>query len=164
MHDALQDGRTFRLFNVIDDFNREGLTIDVDFSLPAERVVRALDQVIEWRGKPAVLRCDNGREFIATTVQAWLKDHNVGTHYIEPGSPWQNGYCESFNSIFRDSCLDQWAFESVAEARAVVGQWREEYNDIRPHGSLGGRSPAQYIKERSTDRSATSTQLKQGAA
>jgi len=162
VQDQTIDVRSFRCLTVVDEFTRESLAVEVARSLTSVDVERVLAALVEERGAPGCIRSDNGREFIATTVQKWLKVHNVGTHYIDPGSPWQNGYCESFNSIFRDSCLDQWAFESVAEARAVVGQWRQEYNDIRPHGSLDGRSPAQYIKERSTDRSATSTQLKQG--
>jgi transposase InsO family protein len=98
-------------------------------------------------GKPGCIRSDNGPEFVARAVQDWLAEQSVGTHYIDPGSPWQNAYNESFNSIFRSTCLDRWAFESVGEAGAVIGQWLEEYNTIRPHGSLNGRAPAQFIED-----------------
>ncbi len=110
-------------------------------------VVRVLAELMRRHGKPMCLRSDNGPEFIARTVQAWLGERSVGTHYIDPGAPWQNAYNESFNSIFRTTCLNRWAFESTGEARAVIGQWLEEYNTIRPHGSLNGRAPAQFIED-----------------
>ena len=88
-----------------------------------------------------------GPECIANSLRKWLEEQSIGTHYIDPGSPWQNAFCESLNSIFRTTCLDRWAFESVLEARAVIGGWLSEYNMIRPHGSLGGRSPAQFVAD-----------------
>lgn len=97
MHDSLQDGRNDRLFNVIDDFNREGLTIDVDFSLPAERVVRALDRVIEWRGKPTTLRCDNGPEYVSNARKLWSEKRGIRLDFIQPGNPQQNAYIERYN-------------------------------------------------------------------
>ena len=96
---------------------------------------------------PEHVRSDNGPEFIAAAVKEWLAEHSIGTHYIDPGSPWQNPFNESFNSIFRMTCLNRWDLESVTEGRAVIGQWLDEYNTIRPHGSLGGRSPAQFIED-----------------
>jgi transposase InsO family protein len=102
--------------------------------------------LLKTYGRPLCLRSDNGPQFVAMAVREWLKERGIGTHYIDPGSPWQNAYNESFNSIFRMTCLDRWAFESVSEAQAVIRQWLEEYNTIRPHGSLVGRSPAQFIQ------------------
>lgn len=101
MHDQLQDGRSFRLFNVIDDFNRESLGIEVDLSLPSERVIRALNQFIEWRGKPRTLRCDNSPENISGVIQAWAARHGIESSYIQPGKPQQNAYIERFNRTVR---------------------------------------------------------------
>ena len=103
IHDQLEDGRSFRLFNIIDDFNREGLTIDVDYSLPAERVRRALDQVIEWRGKPRQIRCDNGPEYISVVLATWAEDRGIELCFIQPGNPQQNTYVERYN---RTVCYD----------------------------------------------------------
>ena len=132
---------------MVDEFTREGLAIEVRRSLTAGDVVQILAWLIHQHGRPVCIRSDNGPEFIASAVKDWLAEHSIGTHYIDPGSPWQNAYNESFNSIFRITCLDRWAFESVLEARAVIGGWLSEYNMIRPHGSLGGRSPAQFIED-----------------
>ena len=101
MHDQLSDGRSCRLFNVIDDFNREGLTIDADLSLPAERVIRSLEQIIEWRGKPKVIRCDNGPEYISQKLAAWADKHEIKLAFIQPGNPQQNAYIERFNRTVR---------------------------------------------------------------
>ena len=101
MHDQLEDGRSFRLFNVIDDFNREALGIEINFSLPSERVIRALRQIIAWRGKPKVIRCDNGPEYISATLQRWADDWGIKLEYIQPGSPQQNAYVERFNMTER---------------------------------------------------------------
>lgn len=158
--DRTMDGRSFRSLAIVDEFTRENLVIETARSLTSTDVVRVLARTVAEKGTPQCLRSDNGPEFIATAVQEWLKTASISTHYIEPGSPWQNAYCESFNSIFRDTCLDRWAFESVQEARLVIEHWRQEYNTIRPHGSLGGRSPAQYIEGWSSDRPEPSTQLK----
>ncbi len=131
---------------MVDEFTREGLAICCGRSLTATDVICTLKVLMSRHGKPICLRSDNGPQFVATAVQAWLAKRRIGTHYIDPGSPWQNAYNESFNSIFRTTCLDRWAFESVAEAQAVICQWLEEYNTIRPHGSLAGRSPVQFIQ------------------
>lgn len=101
MHDSLEDGRAYRLFNVIDDFNREGLGIEVDFSLPAERVIRSLDQIIEWRGKPQSLRCDNGPEYISAALLSWAENHEIRVEHIQPGKPQQNAYVERCNRTVR---------------------------------------------------------------
>jgi putative transposase len=111
MHDQLEDGRSFRLFNVIDDFNREALGMEIDFSLPSERVIRALKQIIAWRGKPQVIRCDNGPEYISATIQSWAKAWGIKLEYIQPGKPQQNAYVERFNRTVRYEWLSQhyWA-------------------------------------------------------
>ena len=101
MSDQLWDGRSFRTLNVIDDFNREGLAIDVDFSLPAARVVRSLDQIIEWRGKPSMIRVDNGPEYISSTLRNWAEKHKITLSYIQPGKPQQNAYVERYNRTVR---------------------------------------------------------------
>jgi len=147
VHDQTIDGRKLKCLTVVDEFTREGLGIEIARSLTAADVIRILAWLIRQHGQPMCIRSDNGPEFIAEAVKDWLTEHSISTHYIDPGSPWQNAYNESFNSIFRITCLDRWAFESVLEARAVSRQWLEEYNVIRPHGSLGGRSPAQFVED-----------------
>ncbi len=117
MHDQLADGRCFRLFNVIDDFNREGLAIDVDFSLPALRVIRSLNQIIEWRGKPQVIRNDNGPEFISHQMKAWAELHQIKLKFIQPGNPQQNAYVERYNRTVRYSWLSLYLFESIGEVQ-----------------------------------------------
>jgi putative transposase len=106
MHDQLSDSRSYRLFNVIDDFNREGLAIEVDFSLPASRVIRALDQVIEWRGKPNRIRCDNGPEYISNLLADWAKSNGIELAFIQPGNPQQNAYVERYNRTVRYDWLN----------------------------------------------------------
>ena len=145
--DQTDDGRRLKCLTVVDEFTRQGLTIDIGRSITAGDVIRSLDQLFHRHGRPACLRSDNGPELVAEAVQTWLKEKHVDTHYIEPGSPWQNAYSESFNSIFRTTCLDRWVFSSLTEARVVVNQWLEEYNTIRPHGSLGGMNPEQFLQQ-----------------
>lgn len=145
MHDRLEDGRAFRLFNVLDDFNREGLGIEVDFSLPAERVIRTLDQIIEWRGKPHALRCDNGPEYISTTLQAWATEHDIRLQYIQPGKPQQNAYIERYNRTVRYDWLGQYLFESIREVQAFATRWLWTYNHERPNMALGGITPKQKL-------------------
>jgi putative transposase len=117
MHDPPSDGRAIHLFNVIDDFNREALGIDVDFSLPALRVIRSLNQVIGWRGKPMVIRCDNGPEYISDVLQAWAQKHSIRIEYIQPGKPQQNAYVERFNRTDRYEWLAQYQFDSIIEVQ-----------------------------------------------
>jgi putative transposase len=117
MHDQLEDGRTFRLLNVIDEFNREALSIEVDFSLPAERIIRTLDRVIEWRGKPRALRCDNGPEYISVCIIAWAVKHGIRLDHIQPGKPQQNAYAERFNRTVRYESLAPQLFASIAEVQ-----------------------------------------------
>jgi putative transposase len=145
MHDQLLDGRSIRLFNVIDDFNREGLTIDVDFSLPATRVVRSLDQIIEWRGKPSTIRCDNGPEYISTILARWAKKHDIRICFIQPGQPQQNAYIERYNRTVRYDWLAQHLFESVAAVQEFATQWLWFYNHERPNMAIGGITPIQKL-------------------
>jgi len=141
MHDQLRDGRRFRLFNVLDDFNREGLAIEVDLSLPAARVVRALDQLIEWRGVPKVIRSDNGPEYISETVRQWAIRRGIRLEYIQPGKPQQNAYVERYNRTVRYDWLAQAWFDSIAEVQASATRWLWTYNNERPNMALGGITP-----------------------
>lgn len=145
MHDQLADGRSFRLLNVIDDFNREALAIDIDLSLPAERVVRALDQVIEWRGKPATIRSDNGPEYIGRTMTEWAAKKGIKLNYIQPGNPQQNAYVERYNRTVRYDWLGHYEFESIAEAQDYATRWMWTYNHERPNMALGGITPKQKL-------------------
>ena len=131
MHDSLADGRGFRTFNVIDDYNREGLGVEVDFSLPAGRVIRALDQIIEWRGKPVAIRCDNGPEYISGQLIEWAEKRQIALHYIQPGKPQQNAYVERFNRTLHHEWLDQHLFESVQQAQETTTQWLWRHNTER---------------------------------
>lgn len=145
MHDALEDGRSFRLFNVIDDFNREGLGIEADFSLPGERVVRALNRIIEWRGKPSAIRCDNGPEYISATVTQWAKQQGIRLDYIQPGQPQQNAYIERYNRTVRYAWLSQYLFETIEEVKEFATRWLWSYNNERPNMALGGITPMQRL-------------------
>ena len=145
MHDQLSDGRSFRTFNVIDDFNREGLSMEVDFSLPAQRVVRALENVIEWRGKPAAIRCDNGPEYVSQFLVDWACKNEIELKFIQPGNPQQNAYVERFNRTVRYECLNQNIFESISEAQELATSWLWTYNNERPNMALGGLTPRQKL-------------------
>ena len=144
--DQTEDRRTLKCLTVVDEFTRQALAIRVGRSLTASDVVRILGELFRQPGRPACLRSDNGPERVSKAVRSWLKERQVDTHYIEPGSPWQNAYNESFNSIFRTTCLDRWLFGSLTEARVVIRHWLDEYNTVRPHGSLGGMNPEQYLR------------------
>lgn len=146
MHDQLEDGRCIRLFNVIDDFNREGLGIEIDFSLPAERVIRALSQIIEWRGKPTVLRCDNGPEYISSKLQIWAKQEGIRLNYIQPGKPQQNAYIERYNRTVRYDWLNQHLFKSIEQVQNYATAWLWSYNNERPNMGIGGITPIQKLQ------------------
>jgi putative transposase len=146
MADRLEDGRAFRLLNVLDDFNREGLGIEVDFSLPAERVIRSLNRIIEWRGKPVSIRVDNGPEYVSGKLIAWAEKHHISIRYIQPGKPQQNAYVERYNRTIRHEWLDQHIIESIEEAQDYATQWLWTYNNERPNMALGGITPAQKLK------------------
>ena len=163
MSDTLNDGRSIRTFNVIDDFNREGLAIDVDLSLPSARVIRSLEQIIEWRGKPLALRCDNGPEYISQTLKDWTIKQKITLLYIQPGKPTQNAYIErfipkghkfhpndktvwfSFNRTARHEWLDLHVFESIEQAQILATNWLWSYNNERPHTAIEGVPPRQLL-------------------
>lgn len=144
--DSLADGRTFRTLNIVDDFSREAPAIVVDQSLPGERVVRELDQLIAQRGVPAMIVTDNGPEFAGKALDAWAYRRGVKLHFIRPGKPVENAYVESFNGKFRDECLNEHWFTSLAHARDVIETWRRDYNDVRPHSSLGNDTPTEFAR------------------
>lgn len=141
VHDALCDGRSFRTLNVIDAFTRQCLHIECDTSLSSERVVRVLEQLRVQRGKPQRLRIDNGPEFRSNNLDIWAKEKGVALFFIEPGKPTQNGQIESFNGRFRAECLDQEWFTSLSHAKNIIEAWRNKYNTLRPHSSLGYLPP-----------------------
>lgn len=136
------DGRKYRILSIIDEASRECLALPVARKLKSDDVLAALAELFVTRGPPAHIRSDNGPEFIATAVQQWLAQIGVKTLYITPGSPWENGYCESFNGSLRDELLNGEIFYSLAEARILIEAWRRHYNTVRPHSSLGYRPPA----------------------
>lgn len=146
MSDSLETGRSFRTFNVIDDFNRECLGIEVDFSLPSERVVRSLEQIIEWRGKPEKLRCDNGPEYISHTLEQWCNKEGIKLEFIQKGKPTQNAYIERFNRTARHEWLDLHIFTSIQQAQLLATEWMWIYNNERPHSAIGGIPPKMKLK------------------
>ena len=145
MSDTLNDGRSFRTFNVIDDYNREGLGIDVDLSLPSQRVIRSLEQIIEWRGKPDALRCDNGPEYISQKLIDWANKQQISLLYIQPGKPTQNAYIERFNRTVRHEWLDLHLFKNIKQAQLLATRWLWIYNNERPHTAIGGIPPRQLL-------------------
>mgnify|MGYP003970815255 FL=1 len=142
VHDRTDDGRVYRTLNIIDEFTREALAIRVDRKLNSIDVVDALTDLFILRGPPAFIRSDNGPEFIAQKVRDWIGAVGAKTAYITPGSPWENGYCESFNARFRDELLNGEIFYTLKEAKIIIEQWRKHYNRKRPHSALGWRPPA----------------------
>ena len=144
MHDTLYCGKRFRTLNVIDEGTRECLAIEVDSSLPAERVIRVLEQLKEERGLPNQIRLDNGPELIADVFSSWCEEHGIELAYIEKGKPQQNGYAERFNGSMRREFLDAYLFESMSQVRKMAWYWRLDYNGERPHESLGNLPPSVY--------------------
>lgn len=145
MHDQLSDGRSFRLLNVLDDFNREGLGIEIDLSLPATRVIRTLEQIIEWRGKPQAIRCDNGPEYISGALLNWAHNQEIRIEYIQPGKPQQNAYVERYNRTVRYDWLGQELFDTIEQAQDSATRWLWIYNNERPNTAIGGFTPAQKL-------------------
>ena len=146
MSDSLATGRNFRTLNIVDDYTRECLAIEVDVSLPGERVVRVLDRLVESGHKPDVVVVDNGPEFAGRALDTWAVRNKVQLRFIDPGKPIQNAYIESFNARLRDECLNQHWFVSLEEARAVIEDWREDYNRERPHSSLDNQTPEEFAR------------------
>lgn len=145
MHDQLIDGRSIRLLNVIDDFNREALGIEVDFSLPSERVIRTLEQIIDWRGKPVAIRCDNGPEYLSAAIISWALRRGIRLEYIQPGKPQQNAYVERFNRTVRYEWLSQYHWDSLDHVQQAATAWMWSYNYERPNMALGGITPKQRL-------------------
>jgi putative transposase len=147
MSDALYGGRRFRTFNVIDDFNREGLEIEIDTSIPGERVVRVLEGICQVRGAaPRQLRLDNGPEMISRALENWATRHGVRLQFIQPGKPTQNAFIERFNRTLRTEVLDAYLFDTLDQVRAMTRNWLVRYNHRRPHDSLGGLTPAEFAR------------------
>jgi putative transposase len=144
VHDYLTDGRKLRTFNVVDAFTRECLAIEVDFSLPSARVIRVLDKLVWQYGLPESLRVDNGPEFISVAMDRWAFQHGVRLDFIQPGKPTQNAHVESFNGHFRDECLAQAHYPTLARARVEIELWRVDYNCQRPHSSLRYETPKTF--------------------
>ena len=144
MSDSLSSGKRFRTLNVLDDFNRESLAIEVDYSLPAERIVRVLEQIATLRGYPAFIRVDNGPEMISACLLEWAESHNVKINHIQPGKPAQNGYIERFNRTYREDVLDQYWFRDLDEVRDITEEWMTMYNGYRPHSALGNKTPLEF--------------------
>ena len=142
--DALACGRRFRVLAVVDDFTRECLGLVLDTSLSGRRVGRELDRIAELRGRPVMVVSDNGTELTSHAILRWQEERSVMWHYIAPGKPQQNGFVESFNGRFRDECLNEHLFSSLAAARRIIGAWRTDYNTERPHTSLQGLTPAAF--------------------
>ena len=138
MADRLDDDRQFRLLNVLYDFNREGLGIEVDFSLPAEPVIRSLNQIIEGRGKPSTIRMDNGPEYVSGKLMEWAREQGITLSHIQPGKPQQNAYIERYNRTIRHEWLDQYIIESIEEAQEFATKWLWTYNNERPNMGIRG--------------------------
>lgn len=155
--DALADGRKFRCLTLVDQFTRECPVIEVDTSLPGERVVRVLDRVIAERGTPRVITIDNGPELAGKALDAWAYRHGVLLDFIQPGKPVENAFIESFNGKFRDECLDQHWFLHLGDARRLIEAYRQDYNEVRPHSSLGNLTPAEFAALHSNSELFTST-------
>ena len=147
VHDRTDQGGTLRMLTLMDEYTRQCLAIKVDRRLNSKDVLNTLAEVMAQRGVPKYIRSDNGSEFIAREVQAWLKDLDIGTIYIDPGSPWQNGHIESFHNRLRDECLDRELFLSVTEAKVLIEDWRMFYNRVHPHSRLGFKSPDEFAQE-----------------
>jgi putative transposase len=142
--DALSEGRKFRSLNIVDDYSRECLATEVDTSIPGARVVRVVERLREERGLPEVMVMDNGPEFAGKALDVWAYQRGVKLHFIEPGRPVQNAFIESFNGKMRDECLNEHWFMTLSEAREIVEAWRRDYNEVRPHSSLGNRTPEEF--------------------
>lgn len=146
MHDSLMSGRKVRVLNIIDDYNREALAIQAEYSHSGYSVVRAIEQIIDWRGKPIEIRCDNGPEFLSSVLVNYCNKQGIELKYIQPGKPTQNAYIERFNRSFREDILDAYLLESLYQLRELSQNWMLEYNQLHPHQSLNNMSPLKYLE------------------
>ena len=151
VNDAFTDGRRFRILTVIDDFTRENLALLADTSLSGLRVSRELDRIIAERGQPATIVSDNGTEFTSMAILQWVQNTGIDWHYIAPGKPQQNGFIESFNGKLRDECLNETLFSSLAEAKETLKEWKDDYNQQRPHSALGNLTPLEFAEKKTLD-------------
>jgi putative transposase len=152
--DAFTDGRRFRVLAVVDDFTRECLCLVADTSLSGTRLARELDDLISRRTKPKTIVSDNGTEMTSMAILKWCQQTHIDWHYIAPGKPMQNGFVESFNGSFRDECLNETLFSSLAQARAAIATWKEDYNRNRPHSSLGNITPNEFATKMTLEKQA----------
>ena len=143
--DHCANGQQLKCLTVTDEFTKEGLAIDVDGRIRSARVIEVLSHLVSARGAPRFLRSDNGPEFVSKALLSWIAAQGIGTALIEPGKPWQNGVVESFNGKFRDECLNLEWFRSRAEAKVIIEAWRRQYNEVRPHSSLGYLTPNEFV-------------------
>jgi putative transposase len=155
VHDAAESGRKFRVLSVIDVYTRECLALEVETSFASRRVTRELEKIVTERGVPEAIRCDNGPEFTSRHFLAWGMERKIELVHVEPGRPMQNGYVESFHGKLRDECLNASWFANLFEARAKIGAWKEEYNEERPHSSLGYLAPREFARRMAALRSPT---------
>jgi putative transposase len=162
--DALAWGRKFRGLAVVDDFTREALALVVDTSIGGRRVVRELDALIAARGRPSTIVSDNGTELTSRAVLEWTNKTRLEWHYIAPGKPTQNAFVESFNGRFRDECLNEEVFASLAEARVLIETWRRDYNNVRPHSAHGGLTPNEALSRTAGERQRNPDQLRRSPA
>lgn len=145
MEDRLENGRKFRTLNILDDYNREALSIEVDYSFPSEKVVYLLNQIIEWRGKPEAIRTDNGTEFLAKAFKGFCRNSAIEHRPVQKGRPMQNGYIERFNRTYREDVLDMNIFENISQVRQKTEEFLEDYNNQHPHDSLGNMTPNEFM-------------------
>jgi putative transposase len=150
MQDRLVNGRKFRILNIIDDFNREALRIEPYFSITSERVIKVLERLVLEKGTPKTIRVDNGPEFIALALDEWCRNQKITLQFIQPGRPMQNGFIERFNRSYRQDVLDANLFSNLTEVKILSDEFEEDYNEHRPHESLGNLSPIQYKRQQLT--------------
>jgi putative transposase len=149
--DTLECGRRFRVLDILDDFDRSAVAQEISMSMPGERIIRLLEKVIWMKGKPENIRCDNGPEFLSNKFQDWCKANNINIKYTQPGCPTQNSYVERFNGSYRRAVLDAYIFRNLGEVRELTDEWMRDYNENRPHLSLGNLSPNEYRRRYETN-------------
>ncbi len=154
LSDTITDGRRFGMLAIVDDYTRECLALVADTSLSGLRVARELDAIIRLRGRPETIVSDNGTEFTSMAILRWCQETRVAWHYIAPGKPTQNAFVESFNGRFRDECLNDMLFSTLAEARSAITSWKEDYNRHRPHSAFGNMTPAEFALKSTLEKQA----------